>query len=151
MNETPGVSAVKVRRLRQGAQLPVRATAGSSGLDLVACLDDPGWLDLGPDPVLVPTGLAIEVPFGLDVTVRPRSGLSLRGVGVLLGTIDADYRGEILVSMHAFGTRAGYRIHHGDRIAQLVVCRLAELALEEVNELAPSLRDTGGHGSTGIR
>jgi len=142
---------LKVLRLRPAAQIPLRATSGSSGLDLVACLEDPPWKDLSPDPVLIPTGLALEIPFGHDVTIRPRSGLSLQGVGVLLGTIDADYRGELLVSMHTFGSRTSYRINHGDRIAQLVICQLADLPLLEVGELSPSERDTGGHGSTGVR
>ena len=142
---------LKVRRLRDVARLPARATSGSSGLDLTACLDDPAWLDLSVDPVLVPTGIALEIPPGHDVTIRPRSGLSLQGVGVLFGTIDADYRGEILVSMHTFGSRTEYRVKHGDRIAQLVISRLANLEIVEAGELSPSARDTGGHGSTGLR
>jgi len=148
---SPQAPGLKVLRLRAAAQIPQRATNGSSGLDLVACLEDPPWKDLSPDPVLIPTGLALEIPFGHDVTIRPRSGLSLRGIGVLLGTIDADYRGELLVSMHTFGSLATYRIHHGDRIAQLVICQLADLPVLEVSELSPSARDRGGHGSTGLR
>lgn len=142
---------LKVQRLRGGARLPLRATPGSSGLDLFACLEDPPWRDLSVDPWPVPTGIAIELPPGYDATIRPRSGLSLHGVGVILGTIDADYRGELLVSMHVFGTRVWHRVEHGDRIAQLVVSRLADLPIEEATLLSPTTRDAGGHGSTGMR
>lgn len=141
-------AVLKAQRLHPEARLPARATEGSSGLDLRACLPQ-GDLVLGPDPVRVPTGLALEIPPGYDVQVRPRSGLSLQGVGVSFGTIDSDYRGEILVTMWVFGSRHEHRIAHGDRIAQLVVTRLAELPLVEVDELAPSARGAGGHGSTG--
>lgn len=141
-------AALKVQRLHPGAKLPARATEGSSGLDLYACLPD-GDIVLGPDPVRVPTGVALEIPTGYDVQVRPRSGLSFQGVGVSFGTIDSDYRGEILVTMWVFGSRGEHRVAHGDRIAQLVVSRLADLPLIEVDGLAPSARGVGGHGSTG--
>ena len=139
---------LKVCRLHPDAQLPVRATEGASGLDLYAYLPD-GDLVLGPDPVRVSTGVALEVPPGYDVQVRPRSGLSLKGVGIAFGTIDSDYRGEVLVTMWVFGSRTEHRVSHGDRIAQLVVTQLAELPLVEVETLAPSTRGAGGHGSTG--
>lgn len=140
--------ALKVKRLHPQAQLPTRATPGAAGLDLYACLPD-GDLLLGPDPVRVPTGIALEVPPGYDAQVRPRSGLSLQGVGVAFGTIDSDYRGEVLVTMWVFGSRGEHRLRHGDRIAQLVVTPLAELPVVEVEELTPSARGAGGHGSTG--
>lgn len=139
---------VKVKRLRPAARLPQRATPGSSGYDLFACLEGPE-LTIGPDPVLVPTGIAIEVPSGYDVQVRPRSGLAASGVGVTLGTIDSDYRGEVLVTMYVFGSRHSHTVHNGDRIAQLVISRLADLPLVEATELSPSERGAGGHGSTG--
>lgn len=144
--ETP---RLKVKKLRPSARLPLRATEGSAGLDLFACLDEPGYLVLGRDPVPVPTGIAIEVPPGFDAQVRPRSGLSARGVGITFGTIDSDYRGEVLVTMYVFGSEGEYRINDGDRIAQLVLTRLADLPLLEVDELSPSERGPGGHGSTG--
>ena len=75
--------------------------------------------------------------------------LALQGVGVAFGTIDSDYRGEVLVTMWLFGSKREHVVRHGDRIAQLVVSRLADLTLEEVDELAPSARGAGGHGSTG--
>jgi dUTP pyrophosphatase len=138
---------LKVKRLRPEARLPTRATDGSSGMDLYACLD--GELTLGPDPVLVPTGIAIELPPGYEAQVRPRSGLSAQGVAVVFGTIDADYRGEVLVTMYTVGTRPPYTVHHGDRIAQLVLARVVTLPLVESDELSPTGRGAGGHGSTG--
>ncbi len=144
----PEPLVLKVKRLHPDARIPVRATGGSSGLDLFACLPD-GDLVLGIDPVRVPTGVAIEFPQGFDVQVRPRSGLSLKGVGCAFGTIDSDYRGEVLVTLWVFGSQREYTLHHGDRIGQLVVTRLAELSVAEVDELTPSERGGGGHGSTG--
>jgi dUTP pyrophosphatase len=142
-------AVLKVKLLRPGALLPARATAAASGFDLYACLDAPGYVDLGLDVTLVPTGVAVEVPLGYDAQIRPRSGLARDGIVAILGTLDSDYRGEILVSMHTFGSRTGYRVHHGDRIAQLVVTRLADLSVVSVEELSDSSRGVGGHGSTG--
>jgi dUTP pyrophosphatase len=142
---------LKVKRLRPDAVLPSRATPGSSGLDLFACIEGRGSLELTVDPQLVPTGIAIEMPNGYDATIRPRSGLGSRGINVVFGTIDSDYRGELLVSMYVFGSRSDYRISHGDRIAQLVVARLADLAVCEVDSLSDTARGAGGHGSTGTR
>lgn len=141
-------AVLKVKRLHPDARLPQRATEGASGLDLYACLPE-GDLVLGIDPVRVPTGVALEIPAGYDVQVRPRSGLSLQGVGCSFGTIDRDYRGEIMVTLWVFGSRREHRIAHGDRIAQLVVGRLAELPVVEVEELSPTVRGAAGHGSTG--
>jgi dUTP pyrophosphatase len=140
-------TTIKVKRLRPSARLPFRASEGATGLDLYACLDAP--VMLRPDPTLVSTGIAIEAPAGLDVQIRPRSGLSRQGVNVILGTIDADYRGELLVSMHTFGSRGEYQINDGDRIAQLVITRFEMVDLLETDELTDSLRGSGGHGSTG--
>jgi dUTP pyrophosphatase len=141
-------AVLKVKLLRQGARMPLRATPGASGYDLYACTGGPS-VDIGPNVTLVPTGIAIEAPAGYDVQVRPRSGLARQGVMVVLGTIDADYRGEILVSMHTFGSLQSYTVHNGDRIAQLVVSSLAGLEVRPVDDLSPSGRAGGGHGSTG--
>jgi dUTP pyrophosphatase len=142
-------SLLKVKRLRPGARLPERATAGSSGFDLYACVDGDDHVVLGRRPQRVGTGIAIEFPRGFDVQVRPRSGLAAKGVGVTLGTIDSDYRGEVLVTMYVFGDIDEYRVANGDRIAQLVVTRLGELDVVEVEELMETARGAGGHGSTG--
>ncbi len=145
MSET---AVLRVKLLRPGARLPERATPGATGYDLYACLED-GELEVGPEPVLVPTGIAIEAPTGLDAQVRPRSGLSARSIMVTLGTIDADYRGEVLVTMYVLPHRDSHTVRHGDRIAQMVVSRTAEVSLVEAAELTPTLREAGGHGSTG--
>ena len=138
---------IRVRRLRPNARLPERATEGSTGYDLYACLDAP--LDVGAQPVRVPAGIAIEAPAGYDVQIRPRSGLSAKGVMVTFGTIDSDYRGELLVTMFALPYRAPHVVHDSDRIAQMVITRAEHLSLEVAEELSATARDTGGHGSTG--
>jgi dUTP pyrophosphatase len=143
----PMSTTIRVLRLREGALLPARSTVAATGFDLHACLSAP--VLLGPAPQLVATGIAIEFPPGFDVQVRPRSGLSAKGVGVAFGTIDADYRGEVLVTMWTFGGLAAYELRHGDRIAQLVVAQLAPADLVEVSDLSPTSRGEAGHGSTG--
>ncbi len=140
-------AVLRVQRLRPGARLPQRATPGSTGYDLFAYLDDE--MTIGQEPALVPTGIALEAPPGYDVQVRPRSGLSAKGVQVTFGTIDSDYRGEVLVTMYVLPYREPHVIRPGDRIAQLVVGRTAEAVIEEVEELSASGRGAGGHGSTG--
>jgi len=141
--------ALRVQLLRPGARLPQRATPGASGFDLFAYIEAPDGIRLGRDPVRVPTGIAIEAPPGYDAQVRPRSGLSAQGVGVTFGTIDSDYRGEVLVTMHLFGSQESYTVRDGDRIAQLVISRLADLPVVEAQDLSPTERGRGGHGSTG--
>jgi dUTP pyrophosphatase len=140
-------AVLRVRRLRPGARLPERATPGSTGYDLYACLDED--LVVGQEPTLVPTGIAIEAPLGYDVQVRPRSGLSVKGVQVTFGTIDSDYRGEVLVTMCVLPYREPHTVRPGDRIAQLVVGRTAHVTIEEAEDLSATQRGAGGHGSTG--
>jgi len=140
-------SIIRVKRLRPNARLPLRATESATGLDLYACLG--AAVTLGPDVTLVGTGVAIEAPVGLDVQIRPRSGLSKQGVMAVLGTIDADYRGELFVAMHTFGSLKAYEIKDGDRIAQLVITRHEPVELVETDDLNVSLRGAGGYGSTG--
>ena len=141
---------IKVKKLKPNAIVPRRTTAGASGFDLCACIDE-GNLVLGRAPQLVGTGIAIEFSEGLDVQVRPRSGLSLKGVGVTLGTIDCDYRGEIMVTMYLFGDQSSFTVNHADRIGQLVITKLADVELQMVEELTTTERGDGGHGSTGLR
>lgn len=143
---------VRVRRLPGAEDLPLPAyeTAGAAGLDLRAAVAAP--LELAPgDRTLVPTGLQLELPPGVEGQVRPRSGLALRH-GVVLpnapGTIDPDYRGELKVILWNAGD-AVFRIERGDRIAQLVVTRFERVALEEVTRLDDTERGAGGFGSTG--
>lgn len=141
--------ALKIKKLRPHAILPQRATPGATGLDLFACIDGGGVVALGTHPRLVGTGIAIEVPRGYDVQIRPRSGLSAKGIGITLGTVDSDYRGEVMVTMYLFSPGAGFEVKHGDRVAQLVISKVADLPAVEVDELTPTERGDGGHGSTG--
>jgi dUTP pyrophosphatase len=140
-------TVLRVQRLRPGARLPERATPGATGFDLYACPD--GELVIGQEPTLVPTGIAVEAPAGYDVQVRPRSGLSSKGVQVTFGTIDSDYRGEVLVTMYVLPFRQPHVVRPGDRIAQLVVGRTAQVSIVEAEALSASERGSGGHGSTG--
>ncbi len=145
MSEPP---VLRVKLLRPGACLPQRATAGATGYDLQACLEA-GEIEVGQEPVRVSTGIAIEAPAGLDVQVRPRSGLSAQGVMVTFGTIDSDYRGEVLVTMYVLPYRGPHTVRHGDRIAQLVISHTVDVLLKRAAELTPTKREAGGHGSTG--
>lgn len=142
--------SLKIKKLKPNAILPQRATSGSTGLDLYACLDNAdATMTLETFPKMIGTGIAIEIPEGYDVQIRPRSGLSARGVGVTFGTVDSDYRGEVKVTMYLLSEDASYEVKHGDRIAQMVVSRIEALSIVEVKELSTTERDCGGHGSTG--
>jgi dUTP pyrophosphatase len=139
---------VRAKLLRPGARLPYRASALASGFDLYACLGGEKIV-LGQVPAIVPTGLALEVPPGFDAQIRPRSGLARQGVLSTFGTLDSDYRGELMVTMYTVAPGISHTINDGDRIAQLVIVRLAEVAFEETAELSSTERGAGGHGSTG--
>jgi len=146
-----GSRALRIKKLHPDARLPRRATEGASGLDLFACIKEgDGRVLLREKPRLIGTGIAIEVPSGYDVQIRPRSGLSSKGVMVVLGTVDSDYRGEVMVTMYVLGQDHSFEIKNGERIAQLVVAELAGLPMEEADELSPTGRGPQGHGSTGI-
>ncbi len=136
-------------RLRPGARIPARQTEHASGFDLHACLDAP--IEVGTMPVRVPCGIAMAAPPEADVQVRPRSGLSAKGVMAVFGTVDADYRGELMVTLYCLPEAAPYVVQDGDRIAQLVVARLAPVEWSEVDSLEDTARGAGGHGSTGVR
>lgn len=145
---------IKVKWLKEQlpVKLPQKASEGSSGYDLCAALDEPLLLQPG-ERKLVPTGLALELPHGYEVQVRPRSGLALKhGITVLNapGTIDADYRGEIGVILINLGQEP-FRIHPGDRIAQMVISRTEEVMWKVVEELTETERGEGGFGHSGLR
>lgn len=132
--------------------LPSYASDGAAGLDLRAAVSEP--LALAPgERALVPTGLRIALPAGFEGQIRARSGLALRH-GIVLpnapGTIDADYRGELSVILWNSG-RDPFVVQRGDRIAQLVVARVARVAWEECVAPPDSARGDGGFGSTGAR
>jgi dUTP pyrophosphatase len=129
---------------------PEYATPGSSGLDLRANLPEPVSLQ-SLERKMIPTGLFIEIPFGYEAQVRPRSGLALKqGITCLNspGTVDSDYRGEIKVILINLSTEK-QTINHGDRIAQMVICKIENALLQPVEQLENSLRGDGGFGHTG--
>ncbi|MCL6645710.1 MAG: dUTP diphosphatase [Dehalococcoidia bacterium] len=140
-------ATVRVKLLRDGARVPTRATELASGFDLSACITGP--VSIGNRPVLVPTGIALEIPPGVDAQVRPRSGLARNGVLCTFGTIDADYRGELLVTMYTIAPGIEHIVQPGDRIAQLVFTWLTPARFELSDDLAPTARGARGHGSTG--
>jgi len=130
--------------------LPEYATTGSSGMDIRANLDIPQTLQ-PLERTLIPTGLFIELPQGYEAQIRPRSGLAIKqGITCLntLGTIDADYRGEIKVILINLSQEEQV-IHHGDRIAQMVVQTVEQVQWKPVEEIADTVRSAGGFGHTG--
>lgn len=130
--------------------LPGYATDGSSGMDVAAALDGDRTIDPG-ERVLLPTGFALAVPRGVEVQVRPRSGLALKhGVTVLNapGTIDSDYRGEVKVILVNHGSEP-FVVRRGDRIAQLVVASVTRAEVVETDSLDDTERGAGGFGHTG--
>ncbi len=139
---------IRVQLLRPGAKVPFRATEQASGFDIHACLED-GPVTVGQHPMVIPTGIAMEVPWGLDAQFRPRSGLARQGILSTFGTLDADYRGEIMITLYTVAPGITHTVHDGDRIAQLVVGRLAEVEFETALVLSETVRGAGGHGSTG--
>jgi len=143
------VIEVAVRRLRDDAVLPTRAYEGDAGFDLVAC----DSVELGPgERAVVPTGLAVEIPEGYAAFVQPRSGLAARhGITIVNspGLVDSGYRGEVLVVLRNTDNKESFTVEPGMRIAQLVVLKVPEVALTEVEALAESERGARGHGSSG--
>ncbi len=143
---------IQLRRLPHGADLPLPsyATAGAAGMDLLAAVSEPVTLAPG-QRALIPTGLAIALPPGHELQIRPRSGLALRH-GIVLpnspGTIDEDYRGEVQVIMLNTGDTP-FVIERGARIAQAVLAPVMRATWQEVDTLDETARDQGGFGSTG--
>ncbi len=143
---------IQVRRFphSEGLPLPSYATPGAAGMDLLAAVQAP--LVLAPGArTLVPTGLAIALPAGYELQVRPRSGLALKN-GIVLpnspGTIDEDYRGEVKVILQNHGSEP-FVVNHGDRIAQLVVAPVTRVTVILTDALDETTRGAGGFGSTG--
>lgn len=139
---------IRVKLLREGAKLPFRASGAASGYDIHACFEGAPIL-VRQWPVVVPTGIALEVPAGFDAQLRPRSGLARQGVLSTFGTLDADYRGELMITLYTVAPDISYTVSSGDRIAQMVVTRLADVEFEQAEDLSETARGAGGHGSTG--
>ena len=129
-------------------QLPKYQTEGAAGLDVCSKMS----IDIQPgETKLIPTGLYVEIPEGYEIQVRPRSGLALKHSVTVLnspGTIDSDYRGEIGVILINHGKQA-FNVIEGERIAQLVLCRVEQIKWDPVILLSESNRSTSGFGSTG--
>lgn len=142
---------VKILDVRLKTEPPHYASPGAAGLDLRACLDAPLRLEPG-ETQLVPTGIAIHLAdAGLAALILPRSGLGHKHgivLGNLVGLIDSDYQGEIMVSAWNRGQKA-FVIEPLERLAQLVVVPVLQVALNVVDEFPPSTRGEGGFGSTG--
>ena len=144
---------LKIKKVRENAKIPTRATVGSAGMDLYACIDEPITLN-GGDKAVIPTGIAI----GLDnpeyaAFIYARSGLAIKhGIGLLnsVGVIDSDYRGEICVGV-INQLKEPYTIEPFERIAQMVIQPVALPELVEVDDLDKTDRGAGGFGSTGTK
>ncbi|MCD6271442.1 MAG: dUTP diphosphatase [Deltaproteobacteria bacterium] len=152
MNPSP---SIKLLRLRPGADsdipLPSYMTPKSAGMDLAVAIEQDLTLKKG-EISLMPTGFAIALPDGYEAQIRPRSGLAVKhGIGLINspGTIDADYRGEIMIPVINLG-KQDYTFHRGDRIAQMVIKRACQAEIKLVEALDITERNTGGFGHTGI-
>ncbi|HEY3252129.1 MAG TPA: dUTP diphosphatase [Ignavibacteria bacterium] len=144
---------IKIRKIDKTIEckLPAYATRHASGLDLSSASRE----DIVMEPmetVLIPTNFIIEIPPGYEGQVRPRSGLALKhNIGIINspGTIDADYRGELKILLTNFG-KEQFVVKFGDRIAQLVICKVERAELEIDDNISDTERSSGGFGHTGI-
>ena len=144
------MTKILIKRLSKAVSLPKYETSGSSGMDLAANIESS--INIGPGKIsIIPTGLALSIPKGFEVQIRPRSGLAAKNkISVLNtpGTIDADYRGEIKVILVNLGHES-FKVEKGLRVAQMVVCPVEQVQLIEVSDLSETQRGKGGFGSTG--
>lgn len=141
---------IKIKKLKANAILPQYQTQHAAAMDVHACLDEPKTLQ-PLERAMIPTGLAFELPEGTEMQVRARSGLSIKhGITMVngVGTIDADYRGELNILIINLGQEA-FTIESDMRIAQLLVARYEKVEWGEVTELSQTDRASGGFGSTG--
>ncbi|TGM54435.1 dUTP diphosphatase [Leptospira biflexa] len=141
---------LQIQILKEGAVLPEYKTQGAAGMDLTACLRENLLLPKG-EVVLVPTGLAMAIPEGFEGQIRPRSGFSTKHRIVMPnspGTIDSDYRGEILIPLLNLSGE-DFVLEPGTRVAQLVIQAVSQLPIRVVTGLDTTQRGTGGFGSTG--
>jgi dUTP pyrophosphatase len=142
---------MKIRIVNHSSNpLPAYETAHSAGMDIRASLQEPLMLFPGKR-ALVPTGLFVEIPFGYEAQIRPRSGLAIKhGITVLNspGTIDSDFRGEVNIILINLGDQP-FEICHGDRIAQMIVSKYEKVEWHLAEELSNTGRGKGGFGHTG--
>jgi len=151
LNPSP---VIKILRLRPESDsdipMPRYMTPHASGMDICAAIDAERVLDQG-EIALLPSGFAIALPPGFEAQIRPRSGLAVKhGIGLINtpGTIDADYRGEVMVAVINLG-QSDYTVCRGDRIAQMVIQKVYQADLQQVQFLDETRRNTGGFGHTG--
>ena len=141
---------VLVKKLDPRVQLPSYKTKGSSGMDLMAFVDNP--IKIAPKTsALIPTGISLALPNDVEIQIRPRSGLAAKSsISVLNtpGTIDSDYRGELKVILFNH-SKEEFVVRNNDRIAQIVLMPVLKIDFEEVDNLPDTLRGSGGFGSTG--
>lgn len=141
---------IDILKLRPDAVLPVYQTSGAAGADIHACIDEP--IVLQPlERRMIPTGLAMAIPEGFEVQLRARSGMSIKhGITMVngIGTIDADYRGEVGVLVINLSQET-FTVEPGMRIAQMVVARYEHIGWNEVEILDETERGSGGYGSSG--
>ena len=146
------MTKILIKRLSKEVSLPKYETSGSSGIDLAANISTS--IDINPGKTaIIPTGLALSIPKGFEIQIRPRSGLAAKQQITVLntpGTIDADYRGEIKVILINLG-KVSFKVLKGLRIAQMVVCPVVQARIIEVNDLSKTERGEGGFGSTGTK
>ena len=144
------MTKVLIKKLNPNVELPAYKTEGSSGMDLMAFIEEP--IKISPNcTYLVPTGLSLAFPHEYEVQIRPRSGLAIKSSITVLntpGTIDSDYRGEIKVILINHGTK-DYFVNNKDRIAQMVLTPVIKIDFEETDTLPDTVRGEGGFGSTG--
>ena len=141
---------VLIKKLNPKAELPKYKTEGSSGMDLMALIENPITIK-SQNSALIPTGLSIAIPKDIEIQIRPRSGLAAKSnISVLNtpGTIDSDYRGEIKIILFNHG-KEDFVINNNDRIAQMILMPIVKAEFEEVENLPKTLRGSGGFGSTG--
>ncbi|MDC0449371.1 dUTP diphosphatase [Pelagibacteraceae bacterium] len=146
------MTKIQIKKLFNEVLTPKYETPGSSGMDIAAYLKQDILINPG-DKAMVPTGFSLSVPQGYEVQIRPRSGLAAKkGITVLNtpGTIDSDYRGEIKVILINL-SKDVFVVKNGERIAQMVICPIEQVTVEEVKELSKTDRGTSGFGSTGTR
>ena len=141
---------VLVKKLNPKVQLPSYKTKGSSGMDLMAFIED--TIKIAPNnSALIPTGISVAIPNDVEIQIRPRSGLAAKSnISVLNtpGTIDSDYRGELKIILFNH-SKEEFVVRNNDRIAQMVLMPVLKIDFEEVDNLPDTLRGSGGFGSTG--
>jgi len=152
MNHAPIIKILRLKPdLHEDIPLPCYMTPQSAGMDICAAIEKEIVIETGKI-VLVPTGFAMAIPGGYEAQIRPRSGLAVKhGIGLINspGTIDADYRGEVMIPVINLGKK-DYTIHRGDRIAQMVIKRVYQARLQVVERLDETIRNDGGFGHTGL-